>query len=347
MTTVDPAEILERAQRIADDVLFPAALRTDAADLIPAANLDLLAEAGFYGLAGPEAFGGMGVDIPFGCRVIEVLAGGCLTTAFVWAQHHGLVAGLSLDERPSAFRDEWLGPLCRGERRAGVSFAGLLPKPALLAREVPGGWVFDGAAPWVTGWGRIDVIHAAARADAEAVDGGTIVRGVIDARAGETLAVEPLRLLAVNASGTVTLRLDGHFVPSNRVTGTQEYSTWAEQDPASLRLNGSFALGVAGRCVRLLDRSPLDEELEAVRAELDAGTPETLPAARAHASEFAVRAATNLIVSQGARSIVLDQHAQRLAREALFLLVFGSRASIKEALQDRLRNLSSPTNVQG
>jgi alkylation response protein AidB-like acyl-CoA dehydrogenase len=170
---------------------------------------------------------------------------------------------------------------------------------------------------------------------------------VVDARAGETLAVEPIRLVAVDASGTVTLRFDGHFVPSDRVTGTQEYAAWAAQDPAFLRLNGSFALGVAGRCLRLLGPSPLDDELEAVRGELDGGTPETLAAARAHASEFAVRAATILIVSQGARSIVAGQHAQRLAREALFLLVFGSRASIKGALLERLRNLSPTTIVHG
>jgi hypothetical protein len=32
----------------------------------------------------------------------------------------------------------------------------------------------------------------------------------------------------------------------------------------------------------------------------------------------------------------VDQHAQRLAREALFLLVFGSRPGIKSALLRRL-----------
>jgi alkylation response protein AidB-like acyl-CoA dehydrogenase len=333
---IDSAEILERAQRIADEVLFPSALETDAAELVPESNLDLLAAEGFYGLAGPRESGGMGIEIPEACGVIEVLAGGCLTTAFVWAQHHGLVGALSFAEEPNAIRDQWLGPLCRGERRAGVSFAGLLPRPALLAREVPGGWMFDGTAPWVSGWGRIDVINAAARADAEAPDGGTIVRALVDARAGDTMQVDPLRLLAVNASGTVTLTFDGHLVPAERVIGTQPYAAWAAQDPAFLRLNGSFALGVAARSLRLLGPSPLHDELEVVRSRLDAGTLETLPAARAHASEFALRAATNLIVSEGARSIVLDHHAQRLAREALFLLVFGSRAPIRSALLERL-----------
>jgi hypothetical protein len=49
-----------------------------------------------------------------------------------------------------------------------------------------------------------------------------------------------------------------------------------------------------------------------------------------------MRAATALLVQAGSRGILLDQHAQRLAREAMFLLVFGSRPPIKDELLARL-----------
>jgi hypothetical protein len=39
-----------------------------------------------------------------------------------------------------------------------------------------------------------------------------------------------------------------------------------------------------------------------------------------------------LTVALGSRSILIDQHPQRLAREALFLLVFGSRPPIRAEL---------------
>ena len=39
-------DILGTAQRLADDVLFPAALATDAADVVPVELLDALADAG-------------------------------------------------------------------------------------------------------------------------------------------------------------------------------------------------------------------------------------------------------------------------------------------------------------
>jgi len=58
--------------------------------------------------------------------------------------------------------------------------------------------------------------------------------------------------------------------------------------------------------------------------------------ARAAASELAVRAAAALAVRDGGYAVAVDQHAQRLAREAVFLLVFGSRPAIKSALLQRL-----------
>lgn len=105
------------------------------------------------------------------------------------------------------------------------------------------------------------------------------------------------------------------------------------EDPAGLRPNGSLALGVAKRCCRLLGPSPLDDELAACRAALDTCAPESMPAARAAAAELAQRAATALVVHEGSGSITTASHPQRLAREAMFLLVFGSRRSIKAELR--------------
>jgi alkylation response protein AidB-like acyl-CoA dehydrogenase len=76
--------IIDRARAIAEDVLFPAALGTDASDLLPATHLDLLAHQGFYGIAGPPEAGWMNLDSSTTSEVVEALASGCLTTAFVW-----------------------------------------------------------------------------------------------------------------------------------------------------------------------------------------------------------------------------------------------------------------------
>jgi len=331
------ADLLASAQQIADEVLFPGALETDAANVLPVGRLDALAAAGLYGLLGPPEAGGLGADPASAWLVTETLAGGCLTTAFVWAQHHGAVLTVA-HAAPEAMRDEWLGSLCRGDRRAGVAFSGLRRPgpPTLTVRASPGGWVLRGSAPWVTGWGRIDVVHTAARDEK-----GNVVWLLVDAVASKTLEVERLELAAVNASSTVALCFKDHEVPSPRLALVEPWRTWSARDAAGLSRNGSFALGIARRCSSLMGTDLFEEEIVSCRRALQESTPETVSAARAWAAEIAVRAASALVVSGGGRSLLVREQAQRLAREAMFLLVFGQTASIRAAQMQRYRRISA------
>jgi alkylation response protein AidB-like acyl-CoA dehydrogenase len=325
--------VRDRARRLAEEVFFPAALQVDATGEVPASHLDLLAEHGFYGLAAPRQAGGVGEDPRFAGQVLEILAGACLTTTFVWMQHHSAVIAAAASTR-DGIRETWLEPLARGRRRAGLALAALRPGPASVrVRKVPGGYRLDGEAPWVTGWGHIDTMYTAAR-DAD----DTVIWLLVDAVAGPTLRVHPLEMVAVSASRTVEVHFAGHLVAADRVTGTLPYREWPGRDAAGLRLNGSLALGLTARCCRLIGPSPLDGDLVACRAALDAATPETMPAARADASALAMRAASALAVYHGSRSVLLTDHAQRLLREAAFLLVFGSRPRIRASLLRYLRD---------
>jgi alkylation response protein AidB-like acyl-CoA dehydrogenase len=319
-------DILPVAQSIADDVLFPAALATDAGDVVPRGLLDTLAGAGLYGLAAPPDAAGLGADFGTVCAVQEVLASGCLTTAFVWAQHNGLVRALAEGGRPELTAD-WLVPLARGEIRAGVALAGLLPRPPLRATPDAGGWRLDGVAPFVSGWGRIDVIHAAARA------GDEVVWLLVDAAEGPSVRAERLKLAALNATATVRVTFDQLPVAAARMTSRHPYSPGTA--PEVLRLHAAFALGVAARCGRLLGPTPLDAELASLRAELDRLGPGTA-AARAAAGELAQRAAAALMTTEGSRSLLVTEHGQRLAREAMFMLVYALRPASRTALLARL-----------
>jgi alkylation response protein AidB-like acyl-CoA dehydrogenase len=328
--------VVERARRIADDVLFPTATATDAADSIPPANLDALAAEGFYGIAVTPDAGGLGLDVGTQHRVVETLASGCLTTTFVWLQHRNPTRALATTGN-AVLRDAWLASLASGERRAGIALAGNRPGPPLLrASRADGGLVLDGTAPWVSGWGLIDVLLVTAR------DDDTVVSALIDAAETPTLRAERLRLVGANASVTVTLRFDAHEVPAGRIVAEEPHAAVLERDATGLRMNGSLALGLSDRCCRLIGPSPLDDELLAVREALDGATMPELPAARAGACELAMRAAAALTVVEGSRAILAGEHAQRLAREALFLLVFGSRPPIKEDLLRRLGAAARP-----
>jgi alkylation response protein AidB-like acyl-CoA dehydrogenase len=319
-------------RRLADDLLFPDAMRVDVMDKLPPEHIDALAAAGLYGSVAPD---GLALDEPEVFAVAEELASGCLATAFTWVQHLGLLATLAFGTEPAALRESWLSAAIKGTLRGGIALAGQIPGPPLL-RAAPvsgGGWRLDGFAPWVTGWdGLVNVVLIAARGPDD-----TLVRLIMDAAPAPGLTVTRQRLIAVNASVTVRLDFDGVMIAAERFVSQVPFDPAASSDLRSLRMNGSLALGVTARCCRLLGPSPLDGELDARRGQLDQAADVTaMAAARAAASELAVRAAAALTVHTGSGAITLDQHPQRLSREALFLLVFGTRPPIKAELLRRL-----------
>ena len=332
----DGAEILLRAEQIAEGVLFPGAIETDLSRVVPPGRLDALAASGFYGLFGPTYAGGLDADSLTGGLVTEILAGACLTTSFVWTQHHSAVLAVT-KTASQVLREEWLAPLCRGDRRAGVAFAGLRrPGPPILtAKRSSDGWVLRGSAPWVTGWGLIDVVHTAAR-DHE----GNVVWLLVDASSSKSLVTERLELAAVNASATVSVRFEDHEVPGDRLTLIEPMEAWLARDAAGLARNGSFPLGLARRCGSLLASDIFDEEIAVCRRLLSTSTPETVSEARSRAADLTLRAASALVSSGGGRSMLVHEHAQRLAREAMFLLVFGQTPAIRAAQMQRCRQVS-------
>ena len=332
--TSTQASIVQTAEDIADGLFFPTALRTDASDIVPRSHLDALAEAGFYGLTGPRDAGGLGEELPTLCAVIEALAGACLTTTFVWIQHNTPVRSLAASKNV-VLRDGWLPLLCSGKRRAGIALGGLCAGPTQIqARRAEGGWLLDGKVPLVSGWGLIDVLFAAARSD-----DGQVLTAFVPAEATDSVTVERLRLVAANASVTVKLEIRSLFVPDELVVSVETYKPPPQYDGGG-RPIGSLALGVARRCCRLIGPSALDAELEARRRQLDEATEETMASARASAAELAQRAAAGLVVARGSRSLSLDDQAQRLYREAAFLLVYGSRPAVRASLLQQLNATS-------
>ncbi|HET9692110.1 MAG TPA: hypothetical protein VFP61_13240 [Acidimicrobiales bacterium] len=311
------------ARRLADEVLWPAALDVDGAPVVPRHLLDLLADAGLYGVAAraPQAYP----------AVAEALAGGSLATAFVWVQHHSTVRAVAAAGGDVAQR--WLDDLCDGRVRSGIAVAALRRPgpPSMVATAAPGGGVtLDGWAPWVTGWGLIDVVMVAAR------QGDDLVTCLVDAVEAPGLAVQQVRLAAVDASSTVLVRCGGLTVGADRVVGRVPYSEWRAGDARGLAGNGLLGLGVAARCAHLLDSLALTADVDRLRGLLLAAGPDEVVGVRADIALLALRAATAVVARGGGASVETGSHAQRLLREAMFLVVFGQTAAIRAAQLTRL-----------
>ena len=326
MDTADIQELVAQAQDIADDVLFPRALEADAAGTVPEYQLQCIADGGFYGIS-------TYCDAATIAKVIEAFASGCLTTTFVYTQHLGAAAAAHTSDGPVGI--ELAADLAGGKKRGGVAFAQMLRPgtPMTTIEPVDGGWVMNGSAPWVTGWGHIDVVHAAAR------HGDDIVWALIDATDSATLHSEHVAFAVVDSTQTKVLEYRDHFVPESRITKVENYDEWRSRYRLGQRTNGSLALGVAKRCCDLLDNDALTTQLDTVRDTLDSIAPadaDAMSTARAQASLFAMQAATALVAKTGGTSVMMTEHAQRLVREAMFVMVQGQTPAIKAAMLEQL-----------
>ena len=317
-------ELVDRAAQLADNHLFPSALEVDASGVVPSLQLDLVRDAGFHGLFAPVEFGGLGASPETQWAVHESLSGGCLTTSFVWAQHAG--PSKAAIETTGPMRQRWAEALATGESRGGVAFAHLNRPgtPVLLAEPRAGGWEFSGSAPFVTGWGHIDVVLTAARHN------DSVVWAMLDAQDCEPISSRRLTLAAIDSAVTVELSFDKHPVAEASVISVENFAEWTDRYRKGLRANGSNPLGVAARAAKLLGPSLLDGQLIDARDRINAATVEELPAARALLGDLCVRATSALIANVGGSALFMEQQAQRLARESLFLLVQGQTPEIKE-----------------
>ena len=308
---------VDAARGLAEELLFPDADLIDAAPVVPRRYLDAIAEAGLYHLPDNRAEA---------ARVIESLAGGSLVTTFVWMQHHSTVRAVAAAGGDLA--DEWLDALRSGRKRSGIAYAALRrpgppPATAELSPAGDGSWLLCGFAPWVTGWGLVDVVLAGARRRNE------VVWFLLDAKCTVGQEARRVALAALNASATVRLAWDRLVVPPQRLVGVEAYDDWRRRDLMGMASNGYLAVGVAARCAVLLESPTLDAEVDALRRRLDRSKPSDVASARADASLLAVRAAAAVVAAGGGKSVEAGATAARLMREATFLLVFGQTTEIR------------------
>ncbi|MEU6352310.1 acyl-CoA dehydrogenase family protein [Streptomyces sp. NPDC047072] len=332
--------LVTEAHRLADTLLAPHAERVDR-EGVPARHIEEIKRSGLLGVTAPEEYGGSAAPGAVARETAEILAGACLSTWFVQTQHHTPVQTLAKNE--SAVRERLLGPLSRGELLAGVAYAHLRahPRTPVRATRDGAGWRFDGTVPWYTGWGLNDVmLLAGVTPDDEALFAFTEAREQPGLRPSR-----PLHLAALTAARTVTLELDGFRLPEEAVALRTPYDRWAATDRTKTVNTNPAVFGVTSRALTFVDEetaAPLRLRLSQLRdaAYTLADSADHLDerlSLRTRSYELMQAATTAAVVSGGGRSMKLDSTPQRLAREALFLMV---QAQTKESRRSHLNALA-------
>ena len=337
-------------------ILADHARKADAEAVWPAASWEALQRAGVLGWSVAVVDGGSGYDAVALLTGYEQLASACLTTCFILSQRDAAVRRIAASANET-LRRELLGPLARGERFATVGLSQLTTsrqhlQPALVAREVDGDFVLDGAIPWVTGAAQADYLVIGA-----VTETGMQLLAVLP-RDQAGVHVEPaLDLMALQGSLTAEVRLE-RVVLKRRwlLAGPSECVLTTERHGPGGLQTSCLALAVALAAIDCIKKEAaarselrasadnLDQERCRLRQEMHrlaahGGTVEEASILRTQANSLVLRATqVALTVSKGA-GFLREHPAQRWARQALFFLVWSCPRPITEAT---LANLAPP-----
>lgn len=348
VSAADGAPFIARAKSHADSVLRPAALRTDRHGVTDVGVSDL-AGLGLLNHAAPAEFGGAAIGRAGDRRLHEILAGSCFNTWLVWAQHAPMVGRLALEHHNGAelsnlSRDVLAGRVLLG---AAISDVRRFPHSYIAATRTGLGWTFSGTISWVSGWG-LNTVLAVAAVEASTQ---TVVTAFVPI--GGRVRATHLELGAVGGSRTERVTLDDVFVPSSDVILVQSLIDWRKEDLGTAGDTRPQYFGLAATVLEELDEadrpgarrvaSAWRPRIDALRADAYGLADEATAAAdeRHRISErVATKVATGealgtitraLVVARSGRGISLDDTAQLHARSALFLLVQGQSADVRDA----------------
>ena len=314
--------------------------RADATDVAgdwPAEDLRELDSAGFLTVALPKSFGGAAASALDQHLGYEAIARASLAVALIVSQGDAAI-GL-IDASKSLARDAFLKRVASGEFIT-VGIAQLTTsrqggKPALLAVPEGDGYRIDGSIPWCTG-----AAHA-----------GFIVVGAMTEDARHLLFVlpsdspglkvdPPLPLVALRSTWTTALHCEAVHVPQSNVLAGPAEKVLSRDN--HLALGQAFlAMGLCRGGIDLIAEhrsgaaqsasASFDAQLRALREQVlalcqagrESEAADAAASIRTRCNDLAVRITHAAIALYKGRALLAGHPAQRLAREAMFLLVWS------------------------
>lgn len=325
-------------------------------DAWPAESWDDLRAAGVTRWTIPVEYGGDDQPAESLLEGCLELARGQLAVTFVLSQFQAACQRLAI-ARSSDLRRRWLPGLAAGESFATVGISHLTTSrqhtaPAVQAVSIADGYRLTGEIPWVTGCRHADVLVIGGTLS----DGRQLLAAIPADRAGVTIG-PPWRLLALSGSETGSITLaDVEVRAYELIAGPMDHvvqhsSTGGAGSLTTSTLAAGHAFGCLDQLQREAAKRPalqpivvsLAGESDALRMELlraasrQAVNPQTPEQLRTRATDLALRASQALLTATKGAGFVAGHPAERLAREALFFLVWSCPQAVANQL---LQNFS-------
>ena len=219
----DHEAVREAVRDLATDKIAPYAAEVDEKAEFPQAAYDALVKGDFHAPHIPEEYGGVGADALATCIVIEEVARACASSSLVPAVNKLGTMPLLLAASDDVKR-RYLPPVASGEamfsyglseREAGSDTA------SMKTRATPDGddWVLTGQKSWITNAGASRYYTVLAVTDPDGPRGGNISAFVVELGDEGFEVAPPERKLGIKGSPTCELRFDGVRLGPERLVG--------------------------------------------------------------------------------------------------------------------------------
>jgi butyryl-CoA dehydrogenase len=223
-TVTDPdvrRELVETVRRFVAREVVPVASEMEHADTYPERIVAQMKDLGLFGLAIPNEYGGLGLDLLTYIGVIEELAYGWMSLSGI-VNTHTIAAHLIAHHGNDVQKQRWLPRLATGEIRGCLSLseadAGSDTRN-IACRAVRDGeeYVITGTKMWVTNGARAGIVALAARTE-EGISCFIIEKEPGEKFGGITVS-RNIGKLGYKGIETVEMQYDGHRVPADAMLG--------------------------------------------------------------------------------------------------------------------------------
>ena len=310
------------------------ATRLDRSGEWPEEDLRELEGIGAWRWFVPVRFGGEGID-PLELHLrYEAIASASLATALIVSQRDSAV-GLIEGGENGELKEEILSGMARGEIFSTIGIAQLTTsrQKGLRASVDEDGFRLDGSIPWSTGAGKAKVIVAGA-----VLEDGQQVLFVLPMDLAGVRCEPPMELVALRSSWTSAVKLEGVRLDRR----------WVLRGPVARALVGRskgiplpqafLAFGLCWGALALMEEEGSErskslltrfgEQLGVLRNEVveicaSGKESDRVPQLRAACNDLAVRVTQAAVALYKGSALRVDHPAQRLAREAMFFLVWS------------------------
>lgn len=329
----------------------------------PEQSLQHLTDAGAWTWVIPKEFGGIRLDPVSQTLAYEAVAAGCMSCLLILTQRDAACELIAAGEN-EALKKSTLPRFARHELMTSVGISQLTTsrqggRPAMTAEPTGNGFVLSGVMPWVTGARECDnVVTGAVLPD------GRQILAMVPLDRAHVEIDSPMRLAALDATLTSEIHLRAVSVERDLVIRGPVEHVLASRSPVKPIVVATAGIGLAGAMVRLMrthaekaapslleSLDDLTTRYEAVREKLmthaktiATGTTEVPKTEiRIAVNDLLMRLAVGLMTFAKGSGFVRQRDAQRLAREALFFLVWSAPEDVREGTLAAFTDRVPPT----